>query len=88
MLILTAADCSDSVYSAAHGQAGEGRHVHLGVPMGVSTLSSAIGADRVQAIALPGRNGLADKIKMLIFGQQRNSPGPEGRVALEQNERV
>jgi hypothetical protein len=83
LLILTAADCSDSVYSAVRSRAEGGRHVHLDAPMGVSTLSSAIGADGVQAIALPGRNGLADKIKMLIFGRQRSSLSPEGRVALE-----
>ena len=87
-MILTAADCSDPVYSAARGQAEGGRHVHLDAPMCVLTLSSAIGANGVQVIALPGRNGLTDKIKMLIFGQRRSFFRSGGRAALEQNESV
>ena len=85
LLILTAADCSDSVYSAARGQAEGGKHVHLGAPLNISDLSPAIGADGVQAIALPGSGGLTDKIKMLLCIRQRSK---EGRVALEQNEGV
>jgi len=88
LLILTAAGCSDSVYGAALGQTESGRHVHLSVPMCVSALSSAIGADGVQAIALSGRSGLSDKIKWLILGQRRNFFSSEGRAALEQIESV
>jgi len=88
LLILTAAGCSDSVKNTARGLAESGRHVYLDAPMDVLALSSAIGADRVQAIALPGRGGLADKIKTLIFGHQRDFFSMEGRAALEQNEGV
>jgi len=84
LLILTAADCSDSVMGTARGQADGGKHVCLGVPMDISALSSAIGANGVQAIALPGRSGLADKIKLLISGRERIERG----AALEQNEGV
>jgi len=88
LLILTAADCSGSVKRAAGDQTKDGRHVHLDTPLDVWTLSSAIGADGVQVIALPARNGLADKIKMLIFARERSFLSMEGRVALEQNESV
>jgi len=88
LLILTAADCSDSVKGAARDRTEGGKHVHLGIPLDIWTLSSAIGANEAQAIALPGRSGLADKIKMLIFAQQRSFFSMEGRVALEQNESV
>lgn len=88
LLILTAADCSDSVRGAARNQAEGGKHVHLDTAMSVLALSSAIGAERVQALALLNRSGLTDKIKMLIFGQQRGSSVMEGRIALEQNESV
>jgi len=70
LLILTAADCSDSVKDAAGDQAKDGKHVHLGAPLDILALSSAIGADGVQAIALPARSGLADKIKMLILTRE------------------
>jgi hypothetical protein len=66
----------------------DGKHTHLDALLGVLTLSSAIGADGVQVMALPARSGLADKIKMLILAQQRNNSNVEGRVALEQNESV
>ena len=69
LLILTADDCSDSVKDATRAQTDGGRHVHFGVPLDVSALSSAIGASGVQAIALPGRNGLTDKIKLLLCAQ-------------------
>ena len=88
LLILTAADCSDSVYSAARGQTEGGKHAHFVAPMNISDLSSAIGADEVQAIALPGLGGLTDKIKMLLCIWQRSFLSEEGRVALEQNEGV
>ena len=88
LLILTAADCSDSVGSAASGQAEGGKHAHICMPMDVSALSSAIGASGVQVIALPSRSGLTDKIKMLIIGRERSFFSMEGRIALEQNESV
>ena len=88
LLILTAADCSDSVYSAARGQAEGGKHVHFGAPINISDLSSAIGANGVQAIALPSLGGLTEKIKMLLCIWQRSFFSIEGRVALEQNEGV
>lgn len=88
LLVLTAAGCSESVRNEANYQAGNGRHVHFDAPLDIEALSSAIGADGVQIIALPARNGLADKIKMLIFAQQRSHFNMEGRVALEQNESV
>ena len=88
LLILTATGCSDSVHKAARSQAEDGKHVLLDAPMSVSTLSSAIGANGVQVVALPGRSGLTDKIKMLIFGQARSFYSSEGRAALEQNESV
>ena len=69
-MILTAADCSDSVRNAVRSSADGEKHVLLGMPLDVSALSSAVGANGVQAIALPGRNGLADKIKMLLFGRE------------------
>ena len=88
LLILTAADCSDSVSGTARGEAEGEKHVHICMPLDVSTLSSAIGAAGVQVIALPGRNGLTDKIKMLIFGRERSFFSMEGSIALEQNESV
>jgi predicted RNA-binding protein YlxR (DUF448 family) len=81
LLILTAADCSGPVGKAARDRTEGGKHVHLGAPLSVADLSSALGADGVQVIALPDRNGLTDKIKMMLFSM-------EGRVALEQNEGV
>jgi len=88
LLILTAVDCSESVKNEAGYQARDRRHVHLDAPLDIEALSLAIGADSVQVIALPARSGLADKIKMLIFAQQRSHFSMEGRVALEQNESV
>ena len=87
LLILAAADCSDSVRGLARGHAEGGKHVCFNVPLDVSALSSAIGANGVQVIALPGRSGLADKIKMLLYGKVGISSA-EGGVALEQNEGV
>jgi predicted RNA-binding protein YlxR (DUF448 family) len=78
LLILTAADASDSVGAIVGGIEGGG-HVHLRMPLSSAELSAALGASNVQAIALPERNGLADKIKMLLR---------EGGIALEQNESV
>jgi hypothetical protein len=68
LLILTAADASESVRDAVRKQADspECRHVHKNVPLDVEAFSSALGAAGVQVIALPGRNGLADKIRMLL----------------------
>ena len=88
LLILTAADCSDSVKYAALDHAKGGRHVHIDAPLDVSTLSSAIGANGVQAIALPSRSGLSDKIKMVLFKKEQSFSSMEGSAALEQNESV
>jgi len=70
LLILTAAGCSESVKNEAVYQTRDGRHVHFGAPLDIEELSLSIGADGVQFVALPLRNGLADKIKMLIVAQQ------------------
>ena len=83
-MILTAADCSDSVRDAVRGQTEGKKHVYLDVLLDVSTLSLAIGANGVQVIALPGRSGLADKIKILLL-ENNGVSSAEGRVALEQN---
>ncbi|MDR1875343.1 MAG: DUF448 domain-containing protein [Synergistaceae bacterium] len=79
LLILTAADCSESVGAIAERRTGDAKHEHLRLPLSVEELSAALGAVNVQAIALPERNGLADRIKMLL---------KEGGIALEQNESV
>jgi hypothetical protein len=49
------------------------------MPLSVEELSAALGAVNVQVVALPERNGLSDKIKVLL---------KEGGIALEQNESV
>jgi hypothetical protein len=68
LLILTAADASDSVKDAVRRQVdGDGKNVHVYAPLDGEILSGAIGAMNVQVVALPARNGLADKIKMLLF---------------------
>lgn len=81
LLILTAADCSESVEGMAARLADRegGGFVHFRLPLSGAELSAALGANGVQVIALPERNGLADKIKILL---------QEGGVALEQNESV
>ncbi len=79
LLILSASDSSEAVEDILRKQVEGSEHKHFRVPLSVEQLSSALGAHGVQVIALPGRNGLADKIKMLL---------QEGGVALEQNESV
>ena len=74
LLILTASDSSVAVADFAEKMASGSSHETFCMPLDVEDLSAAIGAGRVQAIALPRRNGLADKIKMLL---------EEGGVALE-----
>jgi hypothetical protein len=72
LLILTAADASEAVNKAVEGivvgqvEDSKYRHVHVCAPLNVDVLSAAIGAAGVRVIALPARNGLADKIKMLL----------------------
>jgi predicted RNA-binding protein YlxR (DUF448 family) len=68
LLILTVSDSSEPVKDAVRRQVenAERQHVHLATPLNVAALSAAIGASGVQVVALPGRNGLADKIKMLL----------------------
>jgi predicted RNA-binding protein YlxR (DUF448 family) len=67
LLILTAADSSEAVEDAACKEAdGPGGHVHFRVPLDAEALSASLGAGGVQAVALPARNGLADKIKLLL----------------------
>ncbi|MDR3265315.1 MAG: DUF448 domain-containing protein [Synergistaceae bacterium] len=78
LLILTAADRSESV-GAIVERTGDAGHACLRLPLSSEELSAALGAANVQAIALPERNGLADRIKMLL---------KEGGIALEQNESV
>ncbi|MDR3230011.1 MAG: DUF448 domain-containing protein [Synergistaceae bacterium] len=78
LLILTVADRSESV-GAIIERTGEAGHVCLRLPLSAEELSAALGAANVQAVALPERNGLADRIKMLL---------KEGGIALEQNESV
>jgi hypothetical protein len=67
LLILTAADASESVQDAVRKRVdgGDG-HVHVCAPIGGEIISAAIGAVNVQVVALPVQNGLADKIKMLL----------------------
>jgi flagellar motor component MotA len=74
LLILTAADSSEAVKDIVRKQVEslEYRHVHVCAPLNVEAFSAAIGAAGVQVMALPVRNGLADKIKMLL---------PDGRGA-------
>jgi hypothetical protein len=69
LLILTASDSSEAVKDIVRKQveSSERRHVHVCAPLDVEALSAAIGAAGVQVIALPVRNGLADKIKMLLL---------------------
>jgi hypothetical protein len=66
LLILTAADASDSVKDAVRKQVDGGGNIHVYAPLEGKVLSAAIGAANVQVVALPARNGLADKIKMLL----------------------
>jgi predicted RNA-binding protein YlxR (DUF448 family) len=67
LLILTAADASDSIKDAVRKQVdGGGDNIHVYAPLEEKILSAAIGAMNVQVVALPARSGLADKIKMLI----------------------
>ena len=79
LLLLTAEDCSASVLELAERlaspSAGGRGHAHVRAPLSVERLSRALGTGRVQVIALPGRSGLADKIKVLLG---------EGGCALEQ----
>jgi predicted RNA-binding protein YlxR (DUF448 family) len=65
LLILTASDCSESVKSSVRETA---ERIHLETPLSVKDISAALGANNVQVIALPGRNGLADRIKTLLGG--------------------
>jgi predicted RNA-binding protein YlxR (DUF448 family) len=68
LLIMTAADSSEAVRDAVRKQieSAEFQHVHKSVPLDVEAFSSALGATGVQVAALPGSNGLSDKIKMLL----------------------
>lgn len=79
LLILTAEDCSASVLALARRlaspPAGGRAHVHVHTPLSIERLSQALGTGQVQVIALPGRSGLADRIKVLLG---------EGGHALEQ----
>ena len=77
LLLLTAEDASAPVLDFADGltQTRDVPHAHVSLPMNVEALSSALGAGKVQIIALPLRGGLADKIKILL---------DEGRYAFEQ----
>ena len=79
LLILTAADCSASVREFAERQTASGAraHTHIHAPLSVERLSLALGTGRVQVIALPGRSGLADRIKVLL--------GEGGRALEQQN---
>lgn len=79
LLVLIAAGCSPAVEKFSEGKAGVAGHVILRLPLTTTELSAALGAVNVQVTALPGRSGLADKIKMLL---------QEGGIALEQNESV
>lgn len=79
LLLLTAEDCSASVLEFAQKLAypsfGGRAHMHVHAPLSVERLSRALGTGHVQVIALPGRSGLADKIKVLLG---------EGGCSLEQ----
>jgi len=79
LLLLTAEDCSASVLKFAERLASVGAraHTHIHAPLSVDRLSLALGTGRVQVIALPGRSGLADRIKVLL--------GEGGRALEQQN---
>lgn len=79
LLLLTAEDCSASVLEFADrlASAGARAHTHIRAPLSVERLSLALGTGRVQVIALPGRSGLADRIKVLL--------GEGGRALEQQN---
>lgn len=81
LLVLTAEDCSASVLGFAERMASEldgGRaHTHIHTALSVERLSRALGAGQVQVIALPGKSGLADRIKVLL--------GEGGRALEQQN---
>ena len=57
--------------------AGARAHTHIRAPLSVERLSLTLGTGRVQVIALPGRSGLADRIKVLL--------GEGGRALEQQN---
>jgi hypothetical protein len=89
LLILTAADSSESVKDAVRKQI-EGEecgHVHISVPLDIEAFSAAVGASKVQVVALPMGNGLTKKIKMLLSASGE-AELQEGGVALEQNESI
>ena len=79
LLLLTAEDCSASVLEFADrlASAGARAHTHIRAPLSVERLSLALETGRVQVIALPGRSGLADRIKVLL--------GEGGRALEQQN---
>jgi predicted RNA-binding protein YlxR (DUF448 family) len=94
LLILTAADCSESVRDFVRRQAEEAGSFWIAAPLNSEEISAALGANNVQVIALPVRSGLADRIRALLFEncerpqEGRRASLPEGGVALEQNESV
>lgn len=90
ILILTAKDCSASVKESVR-KCGA-LTAWSGVPLSVSEISGALGANGVQVVALSARNGVADRIRTLLVGSSAveddaaNCSAEEGGVALEQNE--
>lgn len=82
LLLLTAQDSSDSVLKFATDLAADERHCHIRLPLDVEALSGALGTGGVQIVALPARNGLADKLKALL--DNMTSDFKKGGCALEQ----
>jgi hypothetical protein len=89
-LVLTANDCSASVKESVRKCGALA--VCLGIPLGISEISGALGANNVQVVALSALGGLADRIMALLAGSgsieddAANRGAEEGGVALEQNE--
>jgi hypothetical protein len=90
ILILAARDCSASVMEAVRRCGALGARMR--VPLDISEISGALGANNVQVVALSARNGVADRIRALlptsgaIDDDAESCSAEEGGVALEQNE--
>ncbi|GHT00366.1 hypothetical protein AGMMS50276_25960 [Synergistales bacterium] len=90
ILILTARDCSASVSETARKCGALA--VRCSIPLGISEISNALGANNVQVVALSAVGGVADKVRALLAesgaaeDDATNCSAEEGGVALEQNE--
>ena len=90
ILILTAQDCSASVSETA-SKCGA-LAARFSVPLCISEISDALGANNVQVVALSALGGVADRVRALLAesgtaeDDATNCSAEEGGVALEQNE--